>query len=575
MPKAPAPESITVEYRLEDLPTAQHKAGLAGLLLAIEDLQERRDRGVSGSAPPRVVEEGATSATFEFNRESLKALLNDLYDAETVERQVKAKWQGKKPKRVDEVPATPPATGQEKRFVYDVVRPTGHFLRRYTGDEDPGGWLKLWREMLWAVPRSRPTTRLPYNRRAEGQDSREGVTAWEALVADARGRRGAGKRIEVSSSLLLGAQAKTAEAIRFDGDAKQVLLLHFWQLSCRIFVPRVIDEKGKEAFTGFTLAIPEVRDLRSFKRRHRAALQKLDTAKLGYRPASSVISLPAQGGLEFLRHLQEVGEAEATESLPTRYLDAVEYHHLVKSGNNVKTLQSGRIVPQPLTLRRYKTLRERLKNPLLLSCRLQALLAGEPWFRPLAEPLRLLPSHWFVHATQPHRTPHAMLSFAREVEHAFRETEIIMNDPVQEPGAASAAAPEHVDRTVYRLVQRYVRTRALGKTQQPEDQPVVWSDPGVQRELERAAHGLFLELRSRRDTDFVQHFTATLGSVSQYLPIEDYAAVTGALLRRHATTDGQRTREDVKTLTLLALSAAGRHSPSPSSPAAAETTSPS
>ena len=41
--KAAPGASVTVKYDLFDLPTAQHKAGLAGLLLQIESMKARVD----------------------------------------------------------------------------------------------------------------------------------------------------------------------------------------------------------------------------------------------------------------------------------------------------------------------------------------------------------------------------------------------------------------------------------------------------------------------------------------------------------------------------------------------------
>ena len=41
-PKAANPAQVTITYDLFDLPTAQHKAGLAGLLLQIESMQSRK-----------------------------------------------------------------------------------------------------------------------------------------------------------------------------------------------------------------------------------------------------------------------------------------------------------------------------------------------------------------------------------------------------------------------------------------------------------------------------------------------------------------------------------------------------
>lgn len=68
---------------------------------------------------------------------------------------------------------------------------------------------------------------------------------------------------------------------------------------------------------------------------------------------------------------------------------------------------------------------------------------------------------------------------------------------------------------------------------------------------EKVTTDAFLAVRGRRDAAFVEYFSGTICSVPQFLPQEEYLAITDALL-----SDPER----VKTLTLLALSA---HSLSP------------
>ncbi len=71
--------------------------------------------------------------------------------------------------------------------------------------------------------------------------------------------------------------------------------------------------------------------------------------------------------------------------------------------------------------------------------------------------------------------------------------------------------------------------------------------PEAYREArEKVASGTFLEMRSRREQAFVDHFTATFCSVKQFLPEKEFRIVAEALLTEP---------ENVKTLTLLALSA--------------------
>src|SRR4030042_1303231 len=86
-------EAITLEYNLYDLPTAQHKAGLAGLLLMIESMKIRE------MVPIPEVKYDSTKASISFTPESMQTLFDDLYDASWEEIESSSKWKGKAPKR--------------------------------------------------------------------------------------------------------------------------------------------------------------------------------------------------------------------------------------------------------------------------------------------------------------------------------------------------------------------------------------------------------------------------------------------------------------------------------------------
>src|SRR5262249_47723761 len=141
---AAEPTVVTVTYDLFDLPTAQHKAGLAGLVLHIRHMEGRSPRP---PAIPVIRELNQTSATVEFSQESVQALFNDLYAAETVEVKVKSKWAGAKEKREPEVVEVieDDKPKKVKLFVYEVVQPTGPFLRQHLFGEREA-WHKLWRD---------------------------------------------------------------------------------------------------------------------------------------------------------------------------------------------------------------------------------------------------------------------------------------------------------------------------------------------------------------------------------------------------------------------------------------------
>lgn len=581
--KSREPESITLRYDLYDLPTAQHKAGLAGLLLEIESMAERVERGLLPSDTPlvKIIDQGPTHAEIEVTRDSTQALFDDLYDAEVVEVAVSTKWPKKEPKRVEQTTSEQSgSTTTTTRYIYDTVRPCGGFLSRYT-DDGKETWHKLWRDMLWSIPRGKPATRRPFNDRSEGKHTSEGSRVWDSLVADERARqRGQRKLVPVAGAIMLGAQAASAEAVRFEDFSDQAALLHFWQLACRVYVPEELTADGKREFAGFVLALPEVSDLARFARAYCRALHRLDPESRGYRPAAAVVSLPEQGALEFLYSLDLLLQQRTAHAEPRQHLSGVEFFHMVKVGNNVKSASHGRVAPRTSLLRGYEGIRCSVRNPILLTARLRALLTDQPWFALLQRELVDRDWSWFVHSQQDgHRTPPAMVNFAYEIATQFENIqdrlqklkEALVQGDCEAPPTSPGIETGIVDLVIYRLVKEYIRQKASARMgvdtadaqwhAKTHDHGTGGELPRYKEERQRASAQLFLALRSRRAEDFVAHFTATLGSVAQRLPESDYTAIASALMRVHTSETGEqrpRTRDDVKTLTLLALSAHSR-----------------
>jgi CRISPR-associated protein Cmx8 len=561
--RAMSPDTITIRYDLHELPTAQHKAGLAGLLLQIGSMKERiTENALSENVQVPVVEEmSAASAQVRFTAQSVQDLFDDLYTGKVVDVRSATKWQGVTPKREELIPDPKPG-GPRRWFYYDVVQPVGAFLRRYT-DDGKEHWHKLWRDMLWAIPRGSPPTRGPFKDRAEGRSTKEGVENWSTLVSHEQAiQRGDIKTIEIAGPNMLGAQAMNAESVRFQDRADHALLLHFWPLTVRVFVPEMIDADGNSQIPRdeYVIAIPEVSDLVEFNRAYLRLLSELKPDLRGYRPAESIISLPAQGSLEFMYQLAELAQRKVLAEGPARYIAGVEFFHMAKPGKTVKVMAHGRVPPRDTLLERYAGIRRSYRNPLFQATFLVAALRERPWFAEFDTPLTDREWSFFVHSTQEkHRTTPAMLGFAWEANQRFQQIEKNYRIMKEARMAEADDAPDSVDRLIYGLVGKYVKTLACEKAGVMDDDPDWWTRTAEERR--DVCSKLFLELRSRNGDDFVRHFTATFGSVPQWLDEEKYLTVTSALMRPFADdTDERRlrTRDDVKTLTLLALSAHSR-----------------
>ena len=550
---AAPPATVTVTYDLFDLPTAQHKAGLAGLLLQIGHMKGR----IPKPPTPSIIVQTATSATIEFTADTMQSLMDNLYDAEMVRVKVRSKWSNAK-LLSEEYVEERDKDGKKKKiklFTYEVCQPQGHFLRQHLpATEGDKGWHKLWRDMLWAIPRGNPQSRQPFEQRAESpkKPCKEGAAAWQDLLRVQKARKTNGFYTnQVAGSLWLGAQAVNAENVPFEGRAEQTLLLHFWPLTALVYVPDVVHADGESEFVGYVLAIPEVADLAAFVEQFPKMLVGLGKDSNRFRPAEAVIDLPAQGALSFLEHLARLSADKTAAMEISTAIASVEFMHLVKVGNNIKSVAAGRLAPRPHLLERYLGIIGRpgekppFGNPLFRRGLMLALLRDLPWFEPFGEMFAEWPHKFFVPSGDTPRFSWFWVDARRK----FTE---VMQDMATEP-TQSQDPNDRLATLVYRLVRTYLGAKAQEKSginpeQFKSGDKIDWEKVPQRYKDDRRqiAESLFLEYRSRRERAFVDYFVARLGAVKQFISEDDYLAVYHALMN---STD------DVKTLTLFALSA--------------------
>lgn len=538
---------LRLRYRLHELPSAQHKAGLAGLLFHAHSLQSR---GAENAI--EVAEMAPDVAEIVIGPESLQATFDDLYAAAWREVFSAAKWQGKEPKRIAEVPAKGDDTGKmEKRFVYDEFRPAGPFFAHVLkgGAESP--WLKLWQDMLWAVLRAQPATRGDYEARANGKPIALPANTWDALVKAAKGRAKNKLIVDsVAGSLFVGAQAVNAEKVSFQGTVELNFLLQFWQLVTPIFAPRTIDLKNRRMTDqGYLLAIPEVCDLENFLDDIQAFWKSRTDKVAGYRPEQAVIDVPQEGGLEFLYDLAH-RRADQNASLSLS-ISGVEWFHQEKQGNSIRMHGQGRIRANRTLLRRYEDARQRHGNPLFKHLTLGNLLADQPWHQGAANLLALQPVEFFIHTAKTPRFPF----FGVDARRRFKA--VIQDLKAQENIAMSQTKAKPLDEAlvarVYQLIGAYVEHRAQEKCHKRrrdfskgEDGKIHYPKD-LREAVEKVTKDAFLAMRGRNDREFVAYFTGTICSVPQFFGRqEDFIALSQALIGDP---------DLIKDLSMLALSA--------------------
>jgi len=375
-------ESIELRYVLHDLPSAQHKAGLAGLVMMLKVLQGRRKRPL-----PEILHLSSGELRIRVSEATLQVAFDDLYDAATEEFQSAKKWAGQTPRREVLVTERDPETGkarQVKRYVYERVVPKAEFLRAVG---EPPVWLKLWRDAVWNTLRGIPKTRLPYEQRRDGQPTTVAAATWADLIRWRSSAQNGGSPYSTGlvGALFIGAQARTAESVSVQGDASQNLLLHFWPVVTTCWVPEVLRvERARRQVhierrqVGFALAVPEVADLEDFVETFPRVVGELSTEMAGFRPRQALISLPEEGALEFLREVARIARARARREETSWSVHTVEVYHLEKRGNIIPVLHASRVPMDSGTLERYELVRA-LRHPLLKARLIRNVLQNAPW----------------------------------------------------------------------------------------------------------------------------------------------------------------------------------------------------
>ena len=518
---------LELRWDLYELPSSQHRAGLAGLALSVAFLARKPDR--KGRCD--VAELDERGLTLRVDRAGMQALFDDVYAATLEEASSKSKWKGAEPKRVETVEIRDEATGKvrsEKRFVYDRVVPAGELVADW--DPSPAGaprlWLKLWQDLVWSTLRGVPAQREPYNARAEGRTSDDGERAWDELAHDPHAS------VELPSTYSLGAQARTAENVAFADIARLRFLLHFWPLVVAIYVPAVLQRDGKREFVGHALAVPEVSVLSDFVIAWEQVARMRGADAAGYVPRDAVIDLAAEAGLDVVRRCDEIISARQGATATRRWLSAVDVFHVQKDGNNVRMRGVTRIIPRRSQSDEYARVRSaNYWSPIFRRQRITNVLEERAWWSGFGAAC----------ATTPSEMTFAHKNFKHDCRAAFTEVEM------RQDVADDEMTLEHL---VYRRVQAYV----LGKTDRKYE--LSWSkaqgNPQLEKDYrekrEKVGREAFLAVRSRTGADFVSYFTSTICSVPQHATEQKYLELARAL------TDPVQT-ERVRSLTLLALSA--------------------
>lgn len=546
-------DRLKLDYSLIELPSSQHRAGLAGLVCIIRWLErqtEFQEKTANGTLC-KLVQLDDSGASIELNQAGVEALFDEIYAASTEEQERPQPLKNKQkqiipPLREEEreVIDKKGITKTKKVYIYPVVVPAGSFLADPAYDKSVEGknglWIKLWRDMAWSILRGVPATRKPFEARAEGSYSDDAASVWKQLTQPED------YTVDLPSTYFLGAQSSNAENVPFKDRARLQFLLHFWLFAAQIYVPAVVDNEGKRNFVGYALAIPDVARLKWFCDELLEILSDRSTEKSGYRPRDAVVDLAVASALDMMKRLHDRLQQKTGEKLAEDLVFGIDVIHTEKQGNNIRVLSSIRLDPEESMLDQYAQIRDGFWSPLFRKQCLLNLVNERPWHAGFDVLLCTLPYKRTIEDSYFQRDVREKLKTLSQEERQMDEITTVDNSV-------------SIETLVFRLVGNYV-SRKL-KSKHDLEWKAEWK--GLKSEelnqktdykkyfemKAKVAKSAFLDVRSRTEPmDFINYFVSSLCSVPQHMKSDAYVELTQAL---YQDTD------KIRTLTLLALSANG------------------
>ncbi|MCM1983963.1 type I-MYXAN CRISPR-associated protein Cmx8 [Lyngbya confervoides] len=542
----PAVDVLTLDYQLAKLPSSQHRAGLAGLVLVLQWMERQPEfkQKAEAGAICKLTRLEDKGATLDLNQAGLEALFDEIYAASTEEQE---RAQPLKNRQKEVIPPLREEEREEidkkgkqkikKVYIYPVVVPKGSFLADVSYDPSSDGknghWIKLWRDMVWSILRGVPATRKPFEARAEEAATDDIAKVWKQLVQPEE------YTVDLPSTYFLGAQANNAENIPFKDRARFQFLLHFWLFAAQIYVPAVVNNEGKRDFVGYAVAIPDIAYLQWFCEELPIILSDRSPELSGYRPRDCIVDLAVESALDMMKRLRDHLTQTTGEQAIASAVLGIDVIHTEKQGNNIRLLSMARLDPEEKMIDEYTQIRQNFWSPLFRRQCLLNLVNHSPWYSGFDALLCTLPYELSIENEYFRRDVRKKVEALSEEQKKMSETTIA------------------IESMVFQLVKNYVGRKLKSKYDlewksewKGLKQENLNKQPGYAKYTEmkaKVAKSAFLDVRSRTEqTDFINYFVSSLCSVPQHMKSESFVALTQAL---YQDTD------KIRTLTLLALSA--------------------
>ena len=528
---------ITLKYVLSQLPSSQHRAGLAGLILIIWWLQEQPEFQHSVDAEFKIVDLNADRVTLQFNLAGLTALMKSHFSASFEEREskkirTKSKQKFKKIKRkVYDVETD--TTKLTTFYIYTDIVPQGYLVQSF---EPPNSndlvWTKLWQEVTWTILRPRDRQRLPFKAMANDTEPSEIEKIWHLLQDKPD------SKVPLSSTYMLGVQAKNNEGVPFTDLARDRFLLNFWSYVARIYLPLKIDFKGKPKLQGYAIAIPDVRNLTAFCQHFPSILRQRNTKEQWGKPRSAIIRNLVEAGLDSLGSIHTYLFKLKPELNIDELLFGVDVFHIIrpqdKPQSKPQILSIQRYLPNREAIEEFTQLQDKLFDPLFRQQYWQNLISDRPRIEGFYTLLRDLPTaetvknNWFC---QDFRTVFSLKSDSMELK---KIDETKSDGEINSDTSKSTKTKDiSIENLLLRLLKTYTRHQLEHRfklkwnqdwdNQKPEDLKKIEAYQNYKEKRTQIVVDLHHDFRRPRQThEFLAYFAAKFTDVYQYITTEEY-----------------------------------------------------
>ncbi|WP_330203420.1 type I-MYXAN CRISPR-associated protein Cmx8 [Cyanobacterium sp. Dongsha4] len=546
-------EIIELSYQLAELPSTQHRAGLAGLVLMVQEIENQETLQYYESALLELDNLDEFGVSVKFNLEGLKALFDVTFGAFSEER-----WSTKKDKKKEYTENEIRQVEKKDKggkiktvteYSYSVVIPHGAFLPYLdeSGEDKNGIWIKLWRDMYWSIIRGRDTQRTSFKERCDknqnlGKYIKDVKEQWNNFSSS-------NKVAKQSSTYFLGAESFNSENIPIKDTVSYQFLLNFAPFVFQVYRPTTLDKDGKRDFSKdaltYALAIPDIADLKRFCYFFPKLLKQRSNEKLGYSPKESIIDLANESALNFFiledRIARDIGEQSTKKSIL-----GVEVIH-VKPGQKLNFFGFNYLEPITTQTDQYKQIKDSYWCPWFRKQRLTNLLNSivysdnqegkdeeiPPWFG-FDDLLSRIPRKW-LETNKDYFSHDARILFNQEILNKQGVTEMSKNN----------TKIRQYSEIVYRVCQSYVRGKLKVKYGLEWDK--VKGNPKLEKDYSenktKIANEAFLAVRSRTEKQaFIDYFVSTL---YPFIKKEEFTQFAEDLFNK---------TDEIRALTLLALS---------------------